>query len=311
MPNNLREPITASTSNLRDALLGSYPATNYYGAPVVGINRGDETAAAWTWLLGLVRRRSDWRPAIGTALQHATRDGGDYARIALADFLESFQESVALLKWTEPMAKVWPDVVATCRGTTFGRDDYRLATILAAQRNLWDLCQADSCIGVDGIAADGSWLIADVREQAAFESVLATSARVGKFGPRGEGPWYWLGKNLILRDWLEPMLVLACTKFASAGCDAEVRAMLDWFADDHDLWRYIDLLESWTHATPRWWNEPADVVPVGWRFPVRADGAKTLGEVALGALARARAQVAATMTIDLPTLDSQLLWRDA
>lgn len=250
--------------------------------------------------MGLVHKRSDWWPAIGIALQHAANDGGDLARGALADFLESFQHSIVLLEWTEPMAKLWPDARATERGTSFGEPDYRLATIIASQRASWELWQTDTRLAVEGIGPDGDWLVADVQTQADLESLLATSAKVEKYSG-GEGPWYWVRSKLMFRPALEPMMVGACAKLA-AGSDVEVRAMLDWFFEEHDLWRYVDLLEGWSRTPPSWWNEPADIVPPGWRFPIRAEGAKTLGEVALRALKRARAQAAAKMTIDLPRL---------
>jgi hypothetical protein len=288
---------SSSTSELRDALLKSYPDAAYFGAPVIRVNR-DDTAAAWTWLLGLVRKRSDWWPAIGIALQHAAQDGGDLARGALADFLESYQHSVVLLEWTEPMAKLWPDAIATCRGTGYGEPDYRLSTIIAAQRASWDLSQTDTRMAVEDIGPDGDWLVADVQTQADLESLLAASAKVGKHGDGARGPWYWLLEKLIFRWSLEPMMVAACLKFAS-GTDAEVRAMLDWLYEEHDLWRYVDLLETWSRTPPAWWNAPADTIPRGWRFPIRDRSGKTLGEVALRALERARAQATTKVTVDL------------
>jgi hypothetical protein len=291
---------TTTTTQLRDALLSSYPDAALFGAPVIAANR-DDTTAAWTWLLGIVRKRSDLWPAIGIAIQHAANDGGDLAREALADFLESYQHSFVLLEWTAPLAKVWPDAKATCRGTSFGQPDYRLATIVAAQRALKDEVDKDTRIAVEGAGPNGDYLIVDVQSQTDLESLMATSAKVGKHGDRGEGPWHWLLGAVLFRPELEPMLVAACAQFAS-GTDAEVRALLDWFFAEHDLWRYLSLLDSWSQQPPSWWNAPADTVPPGWRFPVRAEGAKTLGEIALRALRRAREQAAAQVIIDLPRL---------
>lgn len=283
----------SSTSELRDALLASYPDAAYYGAPVARLHR-DDTQAAWTWLMGLVCKRSDWWPAIGIALQHAAQDGGDPARIALADFLESFQHTIVLLQWTEPLDKQWPDAVATCRGTGWGEPDYRLTTILAGQRKLWDMCKGEVTVAVEGAGEGGEWLIADVKTQADLESVLVTTAKVGKHG----GPWHWLLSALLFRSALEPMVVDACAKFAS-GTDAEVRAMLDWLYEEHDRWRYVDLLETWSRTKPAWWNASADTIPPGWRFPIRDRSAKTLGEAALRVLERARTQSSTKITNDL------------
>jgi hypothetical protein len=290
-----------TASELRNALLESYPDAAYFGAPAVGINRGDETAAAWTWLIKLVRKRSDYWPAVGIALQHAANDGGDLARGALADFLEGFQESIVLLEWTEPMASRWPDAKATMHGTSFGQPDYRLATIIAAQRKLWDMVQPETRMSVEGASPNGEWLTVDVQTQSDFESLLAASAKIDKFSG-GEGPWHWVLSELMFHSWLEPMLVQACAKIGSSGSDVEVRAMLDWFFVEHDLWRYLDLLDRWNDTPPPWWNEPTDTVPPGWRFPIRRDSARTLGEVVLRALERARAQAASPIAIDLPRL---------
>lgn len=286
-----------NTSELRDALLSSYPDAAYFGAPVIGVNR-DDTGPAWEWVIKLARMRTDWWPALGIALQHAAQDGGDLARGALADLLEAYQHSIVLLEWTEPMAALWPDARATCRGTTFGDPDYRLGTIVVAQRALWDPTQKESRISLEGVGPDGGWVVVDVKTQADLESLMAMSAKAGKHGDGGHGPWYWLLDELLFHHAMEPMVVAACAKFAG-GTDAEVRSMLDWFADDHDLWRYIDLLEGWSRTPPPWWNEPAGVTPPGWRFPIRSSNAKTLGDVALGALARGRDQAAKRPVIDL------------
>ena len=100
---NILVVTATSTSELRHALLASYPDAARFGAPIVASNR-DDTAAAGSWLMGLLRKRSDGWPAIGIALQHAAQDGGDLARGALADLLESFQQTIV---------SAWPFTWAT------------------------------------------------------------------------------------------------------------------------------------------------------------------------------------------------------
>jgi hypothetical protein len=293
----------SSISQLRDALLGSYPGAAYLGAPVVMINR-DDAVAAWGWLRDLLRTRTDWWPAVGIALQHAAQDGGDNARIALADFLESLQESVVLLEWTEPLAKQWPDVKAGVVGTTFGRPDYRLATIVEAQRALWNQ-QQSAPVSVEGLGPKGSFFDQHVKTQADLEALLAKSAKAGQHrsvqGSSAEGPWTWLLSELLFHHDLQPMVPKACEHFTN-GSHAEVCAMLDWFTDEHDLWRYVDLLESWIQTPPAWWKDSAAKKPPGWRNPIRgwhARNGKPLGDIVEGTLYAAQAQVASAPNADL------------
>lgn len=286
----------SSVSELRDALLASYPGAAYLGSPIVLINR-DDPAPAWGWLVELLKTRTDWWPALGVALQHAAQDGGDNARIALGDFLDTYQESVVLLEWTEPIASQWPDVRAGLSGTTFGHPDHRLATIVVGQRRLWD-GQQSAKVEIEGLGPGGTYLAIDVKSAADLESLLAKSAAAGN--PEGKGPWEWLVSELMFHHEMQPWVPVACATLAAGG-DAEVRATLDWFFEQHDLWRHLDLLDTWTRTPPIWWTQPSDKKPPRWRHPIRtqASSAKTLGEVALSVLTRARAQAATRPTVDL------------
>ena len=286
----------SSVSELRDALLASYPGAAYLGSPIVLVNR-DDPAPAWGWLVELLRTRTDWWPAVGVALQHAAQDGGDNARIALADFLDTYQESVVLLEWTEPIASQWPDVRAGISGATFGHPDHRLATIVVGQRRLWD-DQQSAKVEIEGLGPGGTYLAVDVQSEADLEALLAKSAAAGN--REGNGPWDWLVSELLFHHAMQPWVPIACAKLAT-GSDAEVRATLDWFSEQHDLWRHLDLLDGWSHTQPLWWSQPSDKKPAGWRYPVRthASSARTLGEVALAVLARARAQAATRPIVDL------------
>jgi hypothetical protein len=294
----------STASELRDALLASYPEAAYFGgAPVVSIHRGDETEAAWLWVERFMRQRTDWWPAIGIALQHAAHDGGDIARVALADLLGISSDSIMLLHWTRPLAEKWPDVKAVSPNAHFGAPDCRLAKIIAAQEEYWE-SQRDAVVSV-GLEPGGRYINVDVQTQEQLDELLAKSARIGQrqsFDAQPtDGPWTWLVPELVLHERLRPMVVAACKKF-SAGSDPEVRAVLDWFTDQHDLWRHIDQLEDWERAHPPWWNEAADTKPPGWKYPVRgwlADHPKTLGDIALAALASARTQAATPPVLDL------------
>lgn len=286
----------SSVSELRDALLGSYPGAAYLGSPIVLINR-DEPAPAWGWLVELLRTRTDWWPALGVALQHAAHDGDDNARIALADFLDTYQESVVLLEWTEPIASQWPDARAGISGTTFGHPDHRLATIVVGQRRLWD-GQQSAKVEIEGLGPGGTYLAVDVKTEADLAALLATSAAAGNRD--GKGPWDWLVSELLFHHEMQPWVPAACAKLA-AGSDADVCAMLDWFFEQHDLWRHVDFLDGLSRTPPRWWNEPSDKKPPKWRYPARthASSAKTLGDVALSVLSRARGQAATPPIADL------------
>ena len=76
--------------------------------------------------------------------------------------------------------------------------------------------------------------------------------------------------------------------------------MLDWFGDDHDLWRHVEQLETWHRNPPPWRGESADKRPSGWRYPVRNwTDAETLGGVAVAALDRTHAQQGTPPVLDL------------
>ncbi len=80
MSTTIREPQTVSfgglsfrfdsASTLRDALLASFEQAGFTGGPLVMTGR-DDASPAWLWLGPLARLRSDWREAVGVALQHA------------------------------------------------------------------------------------------------------------------------------------------------------------------------------------------------------------------------------------------------
>jgi hypothetical protein len=285
----------STAAELRDALLASYPGAAYLGAPIVLVNR-DDPAPAWGWVRELLRTRTDWWPALGIALQHAAQDGGDNARIALADLLEGFQEAVVLLEWTEGIAKQWPDAKAGITGTSLGRPDYRLETIVAGQRKLWN-GQQGAEVSIEGLGPGNTYLTVDVKTAADLEALLATSAKAG-----GDAPWSWLFSELLFHHRMQPWVPAACAKFA-AGSDAEVRAMLDWFSEQHDLWRYVDLLEAWSRTPPPWWSAPA----AKKHHPIRGSAdAKTLGDVASGVLSRALGQAGTSPTVDLVPISNKV-----
>jgi hypothetical protein len=294
----------ASASELRDALLASYPDAAYFQGPFVGTGR-DDTLPAWGWAAELLRMRTDWWPALGIALQHAAHDGGELARTALADLLEGTHHSVVLLEWTEPLARRWPDVRATTTATSFGRPDYRLETIVSAQKTYWARhCQGDKSgqqVAIEGLGPSGKYLTADLKDGGDLEALLRKTAKAGKLPSGDKGPWSWVLDELIFHDWLRTAMPHVCGSLA-VGSDAEVRAMLDWFCEEWDLWRFVDLLDEWRNRVPPWWNEPAGKKPSSWRYPMRTahwPGVTTLGDVVLEALRRAKLQASTPPQVDL------------
>lgn len=290
----------SSTSALRNELLASYPGASHLGAPIVLID-GDRPAPAWGWLLPLLRTRSDWWPAIGVAIQHAADEGGDLARIALADLLESHQEAVVLLPWTEAIAERWPTSKSGLVATTLGWPEFTLASIVRGERKLWnEVSLAD--VAVEGLGPDGGWLSTAVRSAEELTALLARAAAAGTTGS-DDGAWGWLLSTLLFHHELRAWMVPAAEELGS-GSDLEVAALLDWFSREHDLWRHLSLVERWAATPQPWWNRPSAEVPEGWRHAIRQPdpAARTLGEVALGTLERARAQAETAPVLDLPRL---------
>lgn len=295
----------ATASELRDALLASFADAEYAGGPFVMVNR-DDTAPAWSWVIELVRKRSDWWPALGVALQHASNGGGDMARRALADLLAKYHETLVLLEWTRPLALRWPDATADSSWTTWGRPDFRLDRIVADQVSAWSrrIADAHGEVFLDGCGSNGSAITGALTDSASLQTLLAKSAKAGGFPDGKKGPWTWLVDEVLFRPWLPTLVPGVVASFAS-GTDREVRAMLDWFSDEWELWRFVDLFDSWRGTPPDWSNEPADSKPTGWRYNMRSahwPNVKTLGDVALECLRRAQAQAATPTVLDLSPL---------
>lgn len=291
------EPSFSTASELRDALLAAYPGVEFFGAPIAGVPQGRDfdTAPAWGFLNSLLCTRTDWAAAAGVALQHAAQYGGELARIALADLLENFQETALLLEWTEPVAQRWPGVrTSGARGCAWRNE--RLDTIVARQRALVTERPTGT---ITTRTPDGEAAITEVTTAADLQQLLATSTTGGH-----QHPWSWLRAELLFHPWMRPVMPEICAHFA-AGAIVEVRAMLDWFVEEHDLWRYLSLLEGWSDTPPAWWDEPAK--SRGRRNPLRwqlVPAARTLGDVALRALYCARRQVATPPIVDLPPISS-------
>lgn len=86
---------------------------------------------------------------------------------------------------------------------------------------------------------------------------------------------------------------------------AMVFALLDWFFEEQDLWRFVDLLQGWHANPPSWWSTPAETTPTGWKRNMRSahwPDVKMLGDVATEVLRRAKWQVATPPVVDLPVL---------
>lgn len=286
-------PEFATASELRDCLLASYPAAEFFGAPLIGGVNWDDTIPAWGWVADLIRMRSDWWPPLGKALEHATRDGGDMARRALADFCAGFNESLALLPWTSKIAASWPDVRASSSGL-------RLESIIRDQMQyVADFKSPD--VVLDGYAKGGKAIRAKLTNEDELRVVLAESARAGRFHKDGTvGPWSWLGLQLLTREWMWDALVRVVK---TIDAEPEISAALDWFSEERDLWRFQHVLAGWHANPPAWSSTAVTSKPRGWQRKMRVrtwHEPERLGDVATQALWRAVKQHATPPIIDLP-----------
>jgi hypothetical protein len=298
-------PEFGTVAELRDALLGSFIDADYFGGPFVGCNR-DDTMPAWGWIAQLVRMRSDWWPAIGIALEHAATDGGELARTAMADLLAGFRDTIALVPWTEHLARQWPDVKATTSGTGWGAPDLRLETIIRdRQRFREHLAAASDEVFLMGHGRAGKAISGPLKNESELRALLDESARAGQFPDGDKGPWSWLGFELLTRgEWLRAAFFRAVQTIDAAD-QASIFALLDWFSEERDLWRLEPILADWYAKPPAWASTAANTKPKGWRRTIRSShwpDVETLGDVVNHAYGRAKKQIATAPIIDLPQL---------
>lgn len=298
-------PAFATASELRDCLLASYPDAAYFGGPVVGKNR-DDTAPAWGWAAELIGMRSDWWPALGIALQHAVKDGGDLARVAFATLLANYRDTFALLPWTAPIAQAESfDVRAPGSGTGWGMPDCRIESIVRDQQASFAEIRGATEQFLYQYGRNGANLKGPFTCEADLRALLARSAHAGQFPYGTRGPWSWVGPALIVGDaWLRPALVHTLSTI-DAGDEPMVLALLDWFSEERDLWQLVALLDGWDAQHPAWWDQPAETKPAGWQRTIRSSHwpeVRTLGDVVLEATRRAKLQLATPPIVDLPVL---------
>lgn len=295
----------STASELRDGLLGSYPDAEYYGGPYIGRGR-DDTANAWEWVVDLIKMRSDWHPALGIALQHAARDGGDLARRALVNLLIDYRETIALIPWTTPIAAEWPDVRAKGTGTGWGMPDFRLDQVVRDQsKSLTELTTGKAFVYLSGYGKAGAPLRGPFTTEADLKALLEETARSGQFPGGDQGPWSWLSFELLIgADWVRPALTRIILTLDTSKT-AMLLALLDWFSEEPDLWRYATLLDGWEANPPRWWDTAASTKPKAWKYDMRSahwPDVKTLGDVVREAAKRAKNQVLTPPVVDLPLL---------
>lgn len=298
------QPAFSTVSELRDSLLASYPDAARLGGPFVGRDN-DDRDPAWYWAIDLVRMRSDWWPALGIALQHAATHGGELARTALVELLAHFNASIAVLPWTAPMATRWGDRRAVNSAATgWGAPDFRLdAVVRDQQKYVAAVRSGKSEVFLDGHGVDGEAVIGPLTNEAELRALLAETARAGRFPEGTKGPWSWLAFELLIGDdWMRPALVRIASTL-EAPADPMIFALLDWFSEEQDLWRFIEVLDGWIARPPPWWN--AMGTPTGWQRSMRTTtwpGVQTLGDVVVEARRRARQQVLTAPVVDLPRL---------
>jgi hypothetical protein len=295
----------ATASELRNRLLASYPEAGYFGAPVVD-KGGDNVAPAWGWVVDLIRMRSDWWPSIGIALQHAVADGGHLARTAFADLLAEYRDSLVLLPWTAETAATIPDARARGTGTGWGAPDLRLETIVRDQRKyVEDLAASGSEVALLGYGKRGTLIEAQLADEDDLRALLQQTADAGRFPDGDLGPWSWLGFEMRTRgEWMRAAFSRIVVDLDETN-EPRVLALLDWFSEEQDLWMFAPLLESWCARPPAWAMRPANSKPKGWARAIRgAQGpdVRTLGDVALAAMGRAKKQVATPPVLDLALL---------
>jgi hypothetical protein len=300
-------PTFATASELRDSLLASYPEAAQTGLPLVRINRGEDSAPAWGWINDFLRMRSDWWPAIGIALQHAATDGGEIAQTALVELLAHFSASIAVLPWTAPMAELWPDRrTVNSAATGWGTPDHRLdAVIRDQQKYMVDVRAGDGTVFLDRYGVNGTDIIKPLTNAAELQGLLVETAHAGQSPGGDTGPWSWLAFEFLIGDeWLRPAFVKIVHALDDAD-EAMIFALLDWFSEEQDLWKFAELLNGWHARPPSWWTTPADTKPTGWKRTMRSahwPETKTLGDVATEALRRAKWQVVTPPVVDLPQL---------
>ncbi|MBA2321329.1 MAG: hypothetical protein H0V89_09250 [Deltaproteobacteria bacterium] len=299
-------PAFSTASELRDNLLASYPDAAHFRGPLVGRNRED-TAPAWGWVRDFLLMRSDWRPALGIALQHAATNGGELAQTALVELLAHFKESFALLPWTAPMAELWPDRrTVSVAATGWGGPDYRLDAVIRDQKkHVVDVGAGKARAFLSGYGVDGKPIDGPLTNEVELRALLGASARAGQSPGGDKGPWSWLAIKFLFGDaWLRPAFVRIVETIDGTD-QAMTFALLDWFFEESDLWQFSKLLEKWVADPPPWWATPSNTKPTGWKRTIRSSfwpGVKTLGDLATEALRRAKWQVVTPPVIDLPQL---------
>ncbi len=300
------DPAFATAAELRDSLLASYPDAAATGVPLVRKNRED-SAPAWGWVKDLLLTRSDWRPALGIALQHAATDGGPLAQTALVELLAHVTESVALLAWAAPMAERWPDQrTVNVAATGWGRPDYRLDAIIRDQKKyVQDVRAGKARAFLGGFGVGGKPITGPLTNEVDLCKLLVESARAGQSPGGDTGPWSWLASKMLLGDdWTMPAFVRIVSTIDHHD-DAMVFALLDWFFEEHDLSRFLPLLEGWHARPPAWWSRPAATAPPGWKRNMRSahwPDIETLGDVTTEVIRRAKWQVVTPPVLDLPLL---------
>ena len=295
----------STAAELRDSLLGSYPDAEYYGGPFIGRGR-DDTTHAWEWVVDFIKMRSDWHPALGIALQHAARDGGDLARRALVNLLIDYRETIVLLPWSTPIATEWPDVRAKGTGTGWGLPDFRLDQVVRDQAtSLRELTTDKAFVYLSGYGKGGTPLRGPFTSEADLKKLLEETARSGQFPGGDQGPWSWLAFELLIgADWVRPALTKIISTLDTSKMPV-LLALLDWFSEEPDLWRFAQVLEGWAARPPSWWDKPANTKPSGWKYDMRSahwPGVKTLGDVVREAAKRAKLQALTPPVVDLPVL---------
>lgn len=179
-------PEFATPAELPDALLASYPDAAFFG---VRGSAGTGTTPRRGWATELIAQRSDWWPALGIAIQHAAKDGGELAQIALATLLADYRDMFALLPWTAPLAEGMSFSVRAPLGDGMGHARLHDPAIVRDQQRSFAEIHGAKEQFLYQYGKNGTNLKGPFTKEADLRALLAKSAPAGQFphGTRGRG----------------------------------------------------------------------------------------------------------------------------
>ena len=300
------QQVFSSAATLRDVLRTDLEQSREFSSPVVRVGH-DGTKPVWSWLLPLVRLRSDWVPLVGAVLRHFASEGDPFTHIAIADLVGAQRHCVALLPAMRAFAQPLADVHMTWTPTWWSEDGaVTLGKVLAAHEELLaELCDPARPAWLEGRFGPKTSMV-EMTDADDLREALRLSAKRGRFKwtEWGDHPLSWLYPEALGRPWIDPLLGELLPPMLN-GTHAEVITALDWMLEKRDLWRYVDALQAASIEPPWWWEESSATKPKGWRKPWPITPflrGKPLSAVVEFLLPLAQQQAALAPVQDLPEL---------